>query len=45
MLLVDTARCSLPFGELAEELRAWGESRGLSVRIQHEDIFNAMHRI
>ena len=45
IMLVDTARCSLPFGELAEELRAWGESRGLSVRIQHEDIFNAMHRI
>ncbi len=44
-MLVDTARCSLPFGELADELRAWGESRGLSVRIQHEDIFNAMHRI
>ena len=45
IMLVDTARCSLPFGELAEELRAWGESMGLSVRIQHEDIFNAMHRI
>ena len=45
IMLVDTERCSLPFGELAGELRAWGETMGLSVRIQHEDIFNAMHRI
>jgi len=45
IMLVDTGRCSLPFGELAEALRTWGETMGLSVRIQHEDIFNAMHRI
>lgn len=45
IMLVDTERCSEPFSALAEELRAWGETVGLSVRIQHEDIFNAMHRI
>lgn len=45
IMLVDTELCSEPFSDLAEELRAWGETVGLSVRIQHEDIFNAMHRI
>ena len=45
IMLVDTERCGEPFSALAEELRAWGETVGLSVRIQHEDIFNAMHRI
>lgn len=45
IMLVDTERCSEPFSALAEELHAWGETVGLSVRIQHEDIFNAMHRI
>ena len=31
--------------EIAPKLDALGKEIGVSVRIQHEDIFNAMHRI
>jgi len=45
IMLVDTAACPIPFVELSEKLSAHGEEKGLSIRIQREDIFNAMHRI
>lgn len=45
MMLVDTARCTIPFVELARLLETTGEEKSLSIRIQREDIFNAMHRI
>lgn len=45
IMLVDTAGCSLPFADLASVLKAKGEETCLSIRIQREDIFEAMHRI
>jgi ACT domain-containing protein len=45
VMLVDTKACSLPFSELSQSLKARGEAQGLSIRIQREDIFDAMHRI
>jgi ACT domain-containing protein len=45
IMLVDTGRCSVPFAQLAETLTAVGKERSLDIRIQREDIFNAMHRI
>ena len=45
IMLVDTADCSLPFAELASALKEKGDASGLSIRIQREDIFEAMHRI
>lgn len=45
VMLVDTAACSLPLGDIADLLNKAGEERSLSIRIQREDIFNAMHRI
>jgi len=45
VMLVDTAACTASIGELADLLSRAGEERGLSIRIQREDIFNAMHRI
>ena len=41
VMLVDLSACELSIGELSKA----GEERGLSIRIQREDIFNAMHRI
>jgi len=35
----------VPFAVLSENLEKKGQEIGLSVRIQHEDIFNSMHRI
>lgn len=45
VMLVDTAACELPFAELAELLSECGRGMGMSIRIQREDIFDAMHRI
>ena len=44
IMLVDTKESDLPFADLADLLKKEGEARGLSIRIQREDIFNAMHR-
>ena len=44
-MLVDVAGCSAPFSELSQSLKSRGEERKLSIRIQREDIFEAMHRI
>ena len=45
VMLVDTSGCSSPFAELANSLENKGKEQSLSVRIQREDIFEAMHRI
>ncbi len=44
-LLVDTAEANRPFDVIREELKKHGEERSLSIRIQREDTFTAMHRI
>ena len=45
IMLVDASAATVPFAQLREELAAAGEARSLDIRIQREDIFNAMHRI
>ena len=45
IMLVDLSECTLPFDELANQLKAKGEGRSLSVNIQRQDIFDSMHRI
>ena len=45
IMLVDVKEADLPFADLAELLKREGEAKGLSIRMQREDIFNAMHRI
>ena len=45
IMLVDTKDSDLPFAELSDLLKKEGEAQGLSIRMQREDIFNAMHRI
>ena len=45
IMMVDVRECSAPFADLAAALEAAGAERSLSIRIQREDIFNAMHRI
>jgi ACT domain-containing protein len=44
-LVADLSAMQITFKELQEQLKNVGEKIGLSVRIQHEDIFNAMHKI
>ena len=45
MMVVDLSACTTSFDQLSERLGTFGEGRGLAIRIQREDIFNAMHRI
>lgn len=44
-MLVDASTSDQPFDALREALSHQGETSGLSIRIQREDIFDAMHRI
>ena len=45
MMVVDLALCQEPFDKLRAALKEYGEGRGLSIRIQREDIFDAMHKL
>ena len=43
--LIDTTNSSLDFAELKTELEKVGEELGVAITLQHEDLFNSMHRI
>lgn len=45
IMLVNIEQCAESFDSIAKKLDGAGEEMGLSIRIQHEDIFNSMHRI
>jgi ACT domain-containing protein len=45
IMLVDISKCERKFSDIAASLAALGEEIGMSIKIQHEDIFNAMHKI
>ena len=45
VMMVDLTECKASFADLSAALEQAGTERGLSIRIQREDIFNAMHKI
>lgn len=45
MMIVDTTHANLDFAILADQLNNLGNEIGVSIKLQHEDIFNKMHRI
>ena len=45
MMVVDVTDCSVPLAELVVLMEEMGKEKGLSIRLQREDIFEAMHRI
>ena len=45
MMATDVSECNVPLAVLATEMDAVGKEMGLSIRVQREDIFEAMHRI
>ena len=45
VMAVDLEQASAPFGEISDGLAGLGEEMGLSVRIQRQEIFDAMHTI
>ena len=45
MMAVDVSGCAVPLAELCKAMDAKGQEMGLSIRVQREDIFEAMHRV
>ena len=45
IMLCDLSKSKLVLKELKGQLEALGEQIGVSIHVQHEDIFNAMHKI
>ena len=45
MMVIDVSDCNVELSELCTNMEQLGKSRGLSIRVQREDIFEAMHRI
>ena len=45
VMAVDVSKSTASFGELGRGLHDLGAEMGLSIRIQREEIFNAMHSI
>ena len=45
MMLVDTASCTVDTATLQKTLAELGNEIGEDIRLQHEDIFNSMHRV
>lgn len=45
MMATEVAECNVPLAELCARMEEIGKDMGLSIRVQREDIFEAMHRI
>jgi len=45
MMIVDITNTNRRIEDLAEDLKNLGEGIGVQIKLQHEDIFNTMHRI
>ena len=45
MMAVDVSACNVPLAELAKVMDEKGKEMNLSIRLQREDIFEAMHRV
>ena len=45
MMVVEVSDCTLPLAELCKAMDAKGQEMGISIRVQREDIFEAMHRV
>ena len=45
MMVVDVSTSAFPVAELAQKLEEKGKEMGLSIRLQREEIFQAMHRV
>lgn len=45
IMLVETGKCNKTFSEISSFLEKKGEEFGVNIKIQSEDIFNAMHKI
>ena len=45
MMATEISQCNIPVAELAKRMEQVGKEMGLSIHVQREDIFQAMHRV
>jgi len=45
IMMTDISNCNVEFSSLSERLTKVGEKIGMQIVVQHEDIFNSMHKI
>ena len=45
MMAVDVSGSTIPLAQVAQQLEEKGREMALSIRLQREDIFEAMHRV
>ena len=45
MMVTEVSECNVPLAVLVTRMEQVGNEMGLSIRVQREDIFEAMHRI
>ena len=45
MMVVEVSQCNTPLAQLTTVMEEMGKEKGLSIRVQREDIFEAMHRV
>lgn len=45
VMLVDISASKILFDQIVDRLNEIGEEIGVKIQIQHEDIFNSMHKI
>lgn len=45
LMIVDIKNSTKPLDIIADEMKNLGESIGVDIKIQHEDVFKCMHRI
>lgn len=45
MMIVDIDTANRPLDVVSDEMKKLGDDIGVVIKIQHEDIFNCMHRI
>ena len=45
IMMVDLKDVKIEESDISDKLKEFGKENGLSVSIQHTDLFNAMHRI
>ena len=45
MMVVDVSACTAPLSQLCTVMEEMGKEKALSIRVQREDIFEAMHRV
>lgn len=45
IMIVDLAKANVQLSALADECSVLGKNIGMSIHVQHEEIFNAMHSV